>query len=139
MVVLNKKAGSITGLENSMWQLIAAFVTVAVFVACKQGFAFPIPAGNWLPVLVLGLLNTGVGCYLYFSSIGGMQAQSVAILGYLEPLSALLFATLFLGESLGLVQLIGAALILGGAVFGTLMRQRVTSNNRIQQMAATIN
>ena len=98
MVILNKKAGSITGLENPMWQLIAAFVTVAVFVVAKQGVAIRVPAGSWVPVLVLGLLNTGVGCYLYFSSIGGMRAQSVAILGYLEPLSALLFAALFLGE-----------------------------------------
>jgi hypothetical protein len=61
-----KKVGSITGLENAMWQLIAALLTVAMFVALKQGFAVSVPAGSWLPVLVLGLLNTGVGCHLYF-------------------------------------------------------------------------
>ena len=135
MVILNKKAGSITGLENPMWQLIAAFVTVAVFVVFKQGFAIRVPAGSWVPVLVLGFLNTGVGCYLYFSSIGGMRAQSVSILGYLEPLSALLFAAAFLGESLGPIQLVGAALILGGAVFGELLRQRVITNKGTEQNA----
>lgn len=31
MVIFNKRALSITGLENSMWQLLVSFVTVAVF------------------------------------------------------------------------------------------------------------
>jgi len=132
MVILNKKAGSITGLENPMWQLVAAFLTVAVFVVVKHGFAVHVPVGSWVPVLVLGLLNTGLGCYLYFSSIGGMRAQSVAILGYLEPLSALLFAAVFLGESLSPLQAVGAALILGGAAFGELLRQRMITNKRVQ-------
>lgn len=135
MVILNKKAGSITGLENPMWQLIAAFLTVAVFVAAKHGLVVHVPAGSWVPVLVLGLLNTGLGCYLYFSSIGGMRAQSVAILGYVEPLSALLFAAVFLGEWLSPLQAFGAALILGGAVFSELWRQRVITNNRIERTA----
>lgn len=130
MVILNKKAGSITGLENPLWQLVAAFVTVALFVLFKEGAAIRVPAGSWIPVLVLGLLNTGVGCYLYFSSIGGMRAQSVAILGYLEPLSALLFAAAFLGESLSPIQMVGAALILSGAVFGELLRLKGTTDRR---------
>jgi drug/metabolite transporter (DMT)-like permease len=37
--------------------------------------------------------------------------------GYLEPLSALFFSAAFLGEGLGLVQIVGAVLILGGAAF----------------------
>ncbi len=124
MVILNKKAGSITGLENPMWQLLAAFATVAVFLGVKQGLAIHVPPGGWAPVLVLGLVNTGIGCYLYFSSLGSLSAQRVAILGYLEPLSALLFAAVFLGESLGPLQAVGAALILGGAGFSELLRRR---------------
>lgn len=127
MVILNKKAGSITGLENAMWQLVAAFLTVAAFITASHGLVVYVPVGSWIPVIVLGLLNTGLGCYLYFSSIGGMRAQSVAVLGYLEPLSALLFAAAFLGEWLSPLQMLGAALILGGAVFSELWRQRATS------------
>ena len=67
MVIFNKKAVAITGLENSVLQLFIAFATVAVFVGCKQGFMIDIPAESILPIFVLGLLNTGVGCYLYFS------------------------------------------------------------------------
>jgi len=132
MVILNKKVASINGLENAMWQLVSAFVIVALFVGIKRGFAVDVPAGSWLPVLILGLVNTGVGCYLYFSSIGGMPAQGVAVLGYLEPLSALLFAAAFLGESLAALQLVGSALILGGTVCSELMRQRLVTDESVK-------
>ena len=124
MVIFNKKAVSITGLENPMWQLVFSFLTVAVFLALKQGFSMQIPMASLLPILVLGIVNTGVGCYLYFSSIGDLPVQTVSILGYLEPLSALFFSAVFLGEVLSPLQWVGAALILGGAAFGELFRQR---------------
>jgi drug/metabolite transporter (DMT)-like permease len=122
MVIFNKKAVSITGLENPMWQLITSFITVAVFVAWKQQLPIDGIQGNLMPILILGVVNTGVGCYFYFSSIGELPVQTVAIGGYLEPLSALLFSAALLGETLTLVQIVGAVLILGGAAFGELFR-----------------
>jgi drug/metabolite transporter (DMT)-like permease len=50
--------------------------------------------------------------------------QTVAICGYLEPLSVLLFFGRPLGEKLSFVQIVGAVLILGDAAFGELFRQR---------------
>ena len=122
MVIFNKKAASITGLENSVFQLLFSFVTVAVFTIARQGVAFAIPAHSILPILVLGIVNTGIGCYLYFSSITHLPAQTVAVCGYLEPVSALAFSSLFLSERLTTVQLLGTVLILGGAAFGELYK-----------------
>ena len=101
-----------------MLQLLISFLTVAVFVGIKQGFVMEIEPSSILPILVLGLVNTGIGCYFYFSSIGDLPVQTVAICGYLEPLSAVLFSFLFLKEAMMQVQMIGAALIIGGAMFG---------------------
>lgn len=124
MVIFNKMALSVTGLENSMWPLLVSFVTVAVFMLFKQGFEIEIGVGNILPVLILGIINTGIGCYFYFSSISDLPVQTVAICGYLEPLSALVFSAVLLGESLNFIQIVGAVLILGGAVYGELSRQK---------------
>ena len=124
MVIFNKKAASITGIENAMWQILISFGTVAVFVGVKQGFAMEIAPTDVGPILLLGIVNTGIGCYLYFSSIGSLPVQTVAICGYLEPLGALVFSALLLGEKLDGVQIAGAVLILGGAAFGELMGQR---------------
>ena len=118
MVIFNKKAANITGLENAALQLLISFLTVAVFVGLKQGFMINIPQSSILSILILGLLNTGIGCYFYFSSIGNLPVQTVAICGYLEPLSAVLFSVLLLKEMMSPIQVIGAVMILGGAVFG---------------------
>ncbi len=123
MVIFNKKAANITGLENAALQLLISFLTVAVFVDLKQGFMINIPQSSILPILILGLLNTGMGCYFYFSSIGNLPVQTVAICGYLEPLSAVLFSVLFLKEIMSPIQVIGAAMILGGAVFGECFKK----------------
>lgn len=125
MVIYNKKAVSITGLENPMLQLITSFLTVAVFVGFKQGFTIHRIDGNWIPILILGIVNTGVGCYFYFSSIGELPVQTVAICGYVEPLSALLFSAALLGERMSWLQIGGAMLILGGAAFGELFRGKI--------------
>jgi drug/metabolite transporter (DMT)-like permease len=101
-----------------VWQLAASFLLVAIFTVIKQGIVIPVTSKSLFPVLLLGIVNTGIGCYLYFSSIQHLPAQSVAIFGYMEPLSALFFSAAILQERLTLIQMVGAVLILGGAAFG---------------------
>lgn len=125
MVIFNKKAKSITGLENSMWQLITSFVIVAIFIGIKQGFFLHIEPGSVIPILILGIVNTGIGCYFYLSSISDLPVQTVAICGYLEPLSAVVFSVVFLSEKMDSVKLIGTMLILGGAAFGELFCKKM--------------
>lgn len=116
MVSFNKKAEEITGMENATLQLTIAFLAVFIFVICKQGFHLQIQASDIAPLLFLGLVNTGIGCLLYFSSIGNINVQTVAILGYIEPLSAVIFAFVFLNEHFSLLQTFGALLIISGAI-----------------------
>lgn len=122
MVIFNKKVAVVAGLENSMWQLMMACITVTAFMSSKQGLDIHINATSWLPILILGIFNTGIGCYFYFSSIGVLPVQTVAVCGYLEPLSAVLFSALFLHERMTAFQTMGAILILCGAAFGELFR-----------------
>ncbi|MBQ8566153.1 MAG: EamA family transporter [Clostridia bacterium] len=124
MVMFNKKANDITGLENSMLQLFMAFITVAIFVGIKQGYRMQIDTQSIIPILVLGLLNTGIGCYFYFSSIGKLPVQTVAICGYIEPMSAVVFSVIFLKETMFPIQIIGAVLIIGGAMLGEYRKRQ---------------
>lgn len=129
MVIFNKKAVSITGLKNTTLQLVTSAVTVGLFVGLKQPFALRIAADDWLPILLIGILNTGVGCYLYFSSIRHLPVQTVAVLGYLEPLTAILFSAILLQERLRGMQIAGAILIIGGAVCADLVRVKTAPFN----------
>lgn len=129
MVIFNKLSKEITGMENAVLQLLFAAVTVVLFVGCKQGFYIEIASEDWFPILWIGLLNTGGGCYYYFSSIGRLPVQTVAICGYIEPLSAVLFSAVFLHEILLPLQIAGAVLIIGGALIGEGIFQKISNNN----------
>lgn len=125
MIVCNKKASRITGLENAMLQMIISFLTVLLFTFFKQGYIIRPAATDWLPVLLLGVLNTGGGGYLYFSSLNRLPAQTVAIFSYLELVSAVFFAALLLHEALSPVQIFGAILIVGGAMLGECLKSKL--------------
>lgn len=125
MVIFNKLAKEITGVENATIQLFFATVVIVFFVGCKQGFYMEIDSSDLFPILWIGLLNTGGGCYFYFSSIGNLPVQTVSICGYLEPLSAVLFAAIFLRETMLPLQAAGALLIVGGALLGEYRRKEV--------------
>lgn len=135
MVMLNKQAKRITGLENSAIQLFVSFLTVAVYVGFKTGYALSVKTADLPWIVVLGLLNTGIGCYFYFSSIGSLPVQTVAICGYLEPLSAVILSVLLLNETLSATQVFGAALMIGGALFGELWGGRKHSEHKIYSVS----
>lgn len=124
MIIFNKKITGLTGLESTLVQLITACGVVAIYTVGIQEESLYISGADVIPVLFLGLVNTGLACYLYFSSIRDIPAQSVAICSYIDPLSALVFSAGILHEQLQMIQVVGAILILGGAALGELYPSR---------------
>ena len=80
-----------------------------------------------LLLLVMGILHTGIAYVLYFGSIDGLKAQSVAILSYIDPVSALLFSALFLKEALRAAGILGAVMIIGSAVISEIQTDKTKS------------
>lgn len=115
MIVFNKKAGGVGGLETAFIQIASAFAVAFVGTAVVHGVAIDVQPTDWPAILVLGFANTGLGCYLYFGSMGKLKAQSVAVLGYIEPVSAVVMAMAFLGEGMSALQITGALLVIAGA------------------------
>ncbi len=117
MVILTKKATRISGLSATLLSLLGASIVVTAFVLAKQGALPTVLPDDYLPVLILGIVNTGFCCYLYFSAMQKLPVRTVSVCGYIEPIAAVVFSMLLLGESLSLIQLIGGALVLGGSVY----------------------
>ena len=140
MVIASKGAPHIEGLENSTLQVSAAFATALVLTLITQGvpsfFSPSIATGiDWRAVAMLGVVNTGLGCLLYFSAVAKLPVQTVAVVGYLEPLSAVVFSVALLGEAMTPIRLMGAALIIGGAIFCELAGKRASAKAGIAQAA----
>ena len=90
-----------------------------LYVLFTSGLPHPTRAElPWL--LLIGLVNTGLAYLLYFSGLQRLPAQSVALISYIDPVSALFFSACFLHESMSPLQLVGAVLIIGGAALGEL-------------------
>ena len=123
MVIAGKASPDVKGLEASTIQLVASFAVVAVYTLVVGGLQ-PIQLSFVPAILMLGIVNTGIGCYLYFTSIAQLNVQSVSVLGYLEPLSSVVMSALVLGEPLGPGRILGAALVLGGALACELVGSR---------------
>lgn len=77
-------------------------------------------------VIVLGLVHATLAPALYLQGIRETRAQTAAVLGYLEPLAAVLLGAVVLGESLRPPSLLGGSLILaaGGLVAWSEGRNR---------------
>lgn len=117
MVVASKRAPHLRGIQAATVQLVAAFAAVAVCAAVTGDLPTlgQLYQANPAAILMLGLVNTGLGCYLYFSSLGQLPVQRVAVCGYLEPLSAVVLSCILLGEAVTPGRVMGTVLIVGGA------------------------
>ena len=125
LIVSNKSIKHVSGLASTLAELFIGFFVVLAYLLAIGDFPFALPSGRGLVyVVILGLVNSGIACWLYFSSMQRLPGQTVALCCYVDPLSAVVFSALFLGERMGPVQIIGAVLILGGALFGELKFRR---------------
>ncbi len=122
VIIFNKLIKGMSGLETTIIQLTMASLILTPYVLL-QG-SIPIQALDTKVVILLvlvGLLNTGVAYLLYFSSIQKLESQTVAILSYIDPVSAVAMSAIFIGEKISAIQLLGGVLILGGAFIVSLL------------------
>lgn len=119
LIVFNKRIARTSGIQAAAIELDVAFVVVLIYTLCTSGI--PHITGSDLPyIAVIGFVNTGLAYLLYFSGLQKLPGQSVALLSYLDPLSALFFSALLLHEVMSPVQAAGAVLIIGGAIIGEI-------------------
>lgn len=119
IVLMNKNMKDSTGFETSLVQLsIASLVILPVALASTGITPFlNMSSKSWILMLTLGIIHTGIAYINFFSSIRDIDGPSIAILSYIDPISAVVMASLFLGESMSPVQMLGGVFILGSTFF----------------------
>ena len=118
VIMLNKKGGPADPWERTIIQLTSAAVVLIPYLALTEDFsAIRLSGTAVVLVLILGIVHTGIAYALYFGSMGGLRAQTIALFSYIDPVVALILSAGLLGERLTAAGLLGAALILGAAVF----------------------
>lgn len=116
LIVLGKKSTDIGGAKRGSIQMAGALAAALAITVAEGWPGLSIPASSICWMLLLGLVNTGIGCLVYFNAISMIDSQKVAVCGYVEPLSSVAFSAIFLHEALSPAQLAGGALIIAGAI-----------------------
>ena len=118
VILLNKKLSPIGAYDKTLCQLGAASVVVAPYILLTGGIYFGDMAPvSWIMLAVLGVVHTGFAYALYFGAIRDVNAQTAAILSYLDPVLSILLSALILRERLDVFSAAGAVLILGSAMY----------------------
>lgn len=121
VVIINKKLGKIDAYQQTIIQLGAASITILPYLILTEDFTRISWNGRTLlMLLIVGIVHTGIAYALYFGSMEGIKGQSIAIFSYIDPISALVLAAIFLGESLSIFGVVGAIMILGATLFSEL-------------------
>lgn len=124
VVIMNKRAGGIDAYYRTTVQLLSAGAVMIPYLLLTGGFTWEGMSPSVLVLLfVVGIVHTGIAYLLYFGSIDGLRAQSIAVFSYIDPVSAVLFSALLLKEPLSAQSLTGAAMIIGSALVSELQSQ----------------
>ena len=123
MTIISKKAVHISGLEKGFIEIGIATVALIVYAVVVHGATLAtivqIAPSDIVPLVVLGAL-IAFGNYLYLRAMNSVNAQRVAVLGYVEPLSAVVLGAIVLHETMTPPQFFGAICIVAGALFTEL-------------------
>ena len=117
VVIMNKKTPGIDPYRRTTVTLLSAGGVMLPYLFATGGFGggdFSLSAA--LLLLVLGILHTGVAYALYFAGMASLRVQTIAVFSYIDPVSALLFSALLLGEPLSVPNIVGAIMIILSAM-----------------------
>lgn len=112
VVSVNKFLSDVPVFEKVGIQLLSAGMFIAPYVAIQNNFSFSYTNDQWFTLLMLGVLHTGVAYTFVYIAITRLKSSTIAIMSYVDPLSAVLFAFLLLQERLYFIQWIGVIIIM---------------------------
>ena len=81
-----------------------------------------------ITMIIWGIIHTAFAFLLYTSSVQILQAQTIAVLSYIDPVVAVILSATLLRERLGWLQILGGILILGSAYISENKRKLEDGN-----------
>jgi drug/metabolite transporter (DMT)-like permease len=102
------RAGAVPAGVLAWWQCAIGTLTL---VAWPTTQGWPAWGSSWAWLAGLGLIHTGLAYSLIYAGIARLSADRVAVFQFIYPALVILFDWMFYGERLGLLQIMGAALM----------------------------
>lgn len=108
----------ISSLSLMMVQYIVATIVLSPLVVYAYATGNgPTSARSYLALITLGVVHTALAGLVFLGGLRRVRTDHAAVLTYIEPVSAVLLAALFLAEPLGASTVIGGVLVIAGGIF----------------------
>jgi len=102
--------------------------TVCVIVHClltePLGNLWSYPAPVYWYGLAMGVFATVVPSFLISEGIKRIGATNAAVIGGVGPVSTIILATIFLGETITAAQLVGTLFVIAGVIYISVNMKR---------------
>lgn len=117
-------SGSLMVIEYGVASLVLAPFVAAAYLRGDT----PSSPQAYVALITLGVVHTAVAGYLFLGGLRRVRTDHAAILTYVEPASAVVFASLFLGEKLTIPTVVGGVLVIAGGV----LVARIETRERVE-------
>ena len=125
VVMMNQKLGKVPTYDKTIMQLGAAAVVLIPYIFLVEDLsATTVTPLILIMLLIVGVVHTGIAYALYFGSMNGLKAQTVALFSYIDPIVAIILSAMFLKEPMTIYSGIGAVLVLGATMISELLEKK---------------
>lgn len=137
IILMNKFIKNLSGFEITLVQLMAAALVLFPYLLWQGNLNFAgLTSTSIIFILVIGIVHTGLAYFLYFTSIQELKGQTIAILSYIDPISAVIIAAIFLNEGMTWIQIIGGVLVLGSTFLSEKLELKVAKKGQAPTTSA---
>ena len=125
VIMMNQKLREVPTYDKTIMQLGAAAVVLIPYILFVEDLSAVVLTPLIVFMLIIvGVVHTGIAYALYFGSMNGLKAQTVALFSYIDPIVAIILSAMFLKEPMTIYSAIGAVLVLGATMISELPEKR---------------
>ena len=110
---------------NLFKSLLAGIFIVLTMLILNEPFFPDVPGKHYVIFILSGIIGIGISDTLMFACLNRLGAGLTAIVDCSYSPSVILLATIFLGETLSLIQLLGVAMIVLAVLFISPKKQKI--------------
>lgn len=117
VIILNKKNPVENAYGKTVVQLfVSAAVLFPYLLLSEDSLSINLDTTAIIMLLVVCIVHTGIAYAMHFGSVQKLPSQTMAVLSYIDPVLAVILAAVILREPMSVMEIVGAALILGAAL-----------------------
>ena len=117
-VLSRKWQPPVSALSVTAWQLTAGGAILLPLALIMEPPLPPLSVLNLAGLIWLGLVGAAATYAIWFRGVARLEPSAVSMLGMTSPVTAVILGWIWLGQSLSLLQAVGAAIVLGSVWFG---------------------